>query len=625
MPVRVIYNNTDICTLRPSPVYTISTNIQKDGAGKAYGVTYSITLQGTLISDRGTPYARDEGYELTGKIRFEPALSRGQEVSSFVGPYGAFDNTVSHHKDAPYEGRPPIQFVNSEAEYQAIQFKQKALRALFYRDGQRLEISDWADDAASIICYPRVTSIDFEDDTYYIGRCKYTITLEADTILDQYNKVDHEGLHATFLNIKSTEGIEVSGTSRFADAYDLELPVYEDQNQRKTETELINQYNALFLQQCSESWSIEVDEQQSEKVSAYEPYYFLPRTYRVTHNLSATGKTHYGPDGEQKAWEQAKKYVQAKQVDDPFTGLSGNYGNIPNSIGSGCLNLIEQYQGYNHVRTEQYSEHDGTYSCTETWIVASGRALETFNLNITSSIDAPFINVNLDGQIKGLSQITPSGYGLEQTTQNPYQANNPLSQFTAYHSALEKYNEITNSGNFGLSCDVFKRVNNAVAVQLNSQPKSITIGSNQQTGDLNYSLQFDNRPTNIISGVLNEQITVNDTYPGDVFATIPVIGRQTGPVLQYMGNRTEYKRDVSINLTLDYTKVPYGKKRNPLLLKKPSIVQPMAGQLHELLTELSPSNEPGIRKYFCSPPSETWNPKNGQYSFNISWTYELDT
>jgi len=623
MPVRVSYNNSDNCTLRPSPVYTISTNIQKDGAGKAYGVTYSITLQGTLISDRGTPYARDEAYEIDGKIRFLPP-DIDQEDPVFVGPYGAFDNNISHYDGAPNGGRPPVQFVEKQAEYQAIQFKQKALRALFHRDGQRLEITDWDDDAASIVCYPRVTSIDFEDDTYYINRCKYTITLEADILLDQYNKVDHEGLHAAFLKHESTDLIRASGTSRFADATKGELPVTEVQASRITESQLIDDYNGLFLQQCTESWSIEVDEQQSEKVSTYEPYAFLPRTYRITHNLSATGKTHYGPDGEQKAWEQAKKYVQAKQVDDPFTGLKENYRNIPSTIGSGCLNLIEQYQGYNHVRTEQCSEHDGTYSCTETWIVASGTALETFNLNITSSIDAPFVSVNLDGQIKGLSQITPSGYGYAPTDDYPYQADNPLLEHTAYHNAIKKYNEISNNGQFGLGCDVFKRVNNAVAVQLNSQPKSITIGSNQQTGDLNYSLQFDNRPTNIISGVLNEQITVNDTHPGDVFATIPVIGRQTGPVLQYMGNRTEYKRDVSINLTLDYTKVPYGSSRNPLLLKKPSVVQPMAGQLHELLTELSPANEPGVRKYFCAPPSETWNPKNGQYSFNLSWTYELD-
>jgi len=75
---------------------------------------------------------------------------------------------------------------------------------------------------------------------------------------------------------------------------------------------------------------------------------------------------------------------------------------------------------------------------------------------------------------------------------------------------------------------------------------------------------------------------------------------------------------------MDYTKIPYGETRNPLLLKKPSVVSPTAEQIHELLIELSPANEPGVRKYFLSPPSESWSPKDGQYSLNLSWTYELD-
>ena len=63
-----------------------------------------------------------------------------------------------------------------------------------------------------------------------------------------------------------------------------------------------------------------------------------------------------------------------------------------------------------------------------------------------------------------------------------------------------------------------------VAVQLNSQPVSVSIGSNQYTGDFTYSLAFNNRPTNIISGVISENLQVSDTYPGDVFAIVPVIG-----------------------------------------------------------------------------------------------------
>jgi hypothetical protein len=75
---------------------------------------------------------------------------------------------------------------------------------------------------------------------------------------------------------------------------------------------------------------------------------------------------------------------------------------------------------------------------------------------------------------------------------------------------------------------------------------------------------------------------------------------------------------------MDYTDVPYGPKRNSLLLLKPSIVEPTRTQLRELIKELSPEKEPGVRKWFISPPTESWVPKEGRYSFNISWVYEMD-
>ena len=223
----------------------------------------------------------------------------------------------------------------------------------------------------------------------------------------------------------------------------------------------------------------------------------------------------------------------------------------------------------------------------------------------------------MEGNITGLSKIAPSAVlygGLGASGHS----------LTKHDNAIKKYNQITNSGLFGITSDIFKRANNQVAVQLNSQPISTSLGVNESVGEINYSLQFNNRPTNIISGVLSENISVNDTYPGDVFAVIPVLGRATGPVLQYIGGRTEYTRDVTIDLLVDYTDVPYGTGRDPLLLKKPSIVEPTATQLADLLKALSPQSEPGVRKCFISPPSESWSPKDGAYNFNISFTYELD-
>jgi hypothetical protein len=584
MPVQIDHES-DTVQIVPAPLVSISTQLLKNGAGEAFGVTYSITLTGTILDDKGCPFAMRPNGTLFDFV--DPSYS-----PTLKGPYGVFPTTPMAPPGllSPFQTQ---QKIDKDKSLTAILSKQKSLRALFAKDGQKLAITDPAGSDPAVICYPRVLSVDFQEGIY-VERAEYTITLEADTLLNG------DGISAEVNNegslIARADGVHPG----------------------KTEDELLVAMSGAFITDFSEDWSIETDEAQGESVE-------LPRSYRISHNINATGKTHYGPDGKQKAWEQAKKFVQHRLGYNP----SGNYPNIMGKIGSGTLNLVNTYRGFNHVRSENLSESAGSYSVSENWLIAKGSAYENFNLSISSSTDNPFVSVSIDGNIKGLSEYSPSGFGgsdLNKTYGHGVDGGkDPTTPPSgAYANALGKYHEISNTGLFGLTSNVYKRANNSVAVQLNSQPKSVSLGTNQYTGEVTYNLQFDNRPTNIISGVLSETISVTDTYPGDIFAVIPVLGRKTGPILQYIGGRTEYKRDISISLVMDYTSVPYGSGRNPLLLKKPSVVEPTATQIGSLIKELSPAGEPGIRKYFVSPPSESWNPKEGSYSFNLSWTYEMD-
>jgi hypothetical protein len=580
MPVQIDHKGTTV-QITPAPLVSVSTQILKNGASEAFGVSYSITLTGSVIDNMGSPYAF---YGPTNALfpKGDGSLPLGS------GPYGAFTSATI----------PDVQLVPYKESLTAILSKQSALRALFAEDGQKLAITDWETGVPNFVCYPRVTSVDFQEGVY-VERAEYTITLEADTLLL------NEGGPGDFV---SDEG------SLIARAPGI--------HSNKTEQDLLTSMSGAFISDFSEDWSLEVDEAQGESVG-------LPRSYRISHNINATGKTHYGPNGKKPAWEQAQKFVTDRLADNPAGRDYPSYPNIMGRIGSGTLNLIDTYRGFNHIRTENLSESAGTFSVSENWLIAQDSAYENFNLSISSSTDSPFVSVSIDGNIKGLSEYSPSGFGgLDFDKSYGHGVNGGKDPNTppsgAFENARGKYNKISKDGVFGVGSDVYKRANNSVAVELNSQPKSVTLGANHYTGELTYNLQFDNRPTNIIPGVLSETISVNDTYPGDVFAVIPVLGRRTGPVLQYIGGRTEYKRDVSLSLTMDYTKVPYGSQRNDLLLKKPSVVQPTANQIAKLLTELSPAGEPGIRKYFLAPPSESWNPKAGNYSINLSWTYEMD-
>lgn len=656
MPIRIRYQNdsNQECTIRPTPLISISTNILKTGGGEAYGVNYSITLTGTLLPDEGTPYATDNtGLQSAGNVQTAHSAATvnkvggpfpfwpvggphlfygGQTTLTLVGPYLSFDNNISHVGDVG-QARPPRQVVGVEQHATALISKQRALRELFSLDGQRFEITDLSEDQPAVICFPRLVSIDFSEGPYVL-RSDYTINLEADILFHRDEaslNVDTEG---TFIpHASGNPSIPDPNHGGFGD-----LSVLDHAQSGLTEEHLVVNMSGAFIADFSEDWAIEVDENGETYNDASGVTQVLPRSYRISHSLNATGKKHYMMKADESvekipAWQSAKKFV-TNRLNQNAT-ISG-YPNIMGYLGSGTLNLMHAYGGFNCVRTENVNEVAGSFSVTENWFLASGSAYENYNINLSTSNTDPFVNVNIDGNIKGLSSFVPSSVfygGANPSSGNPGVLR-PIGEpggeeaqpwgNKPYHNALNKYQEVSNSGFFGISSDLYKRANNMVAVQLNSQPVSVSLGTNEFTGEINYSLGFNNRPTNIISGALVENLQVSDTYPGDMFAIIPVLGRKTGPVLQNIGGRTEYKRDVSLNLVMDYARVPYGSGRNSLMMKKPSVVEPTATQIANLLREVSPNSEPGVRKCFVSPPSETWSPKDGTYSFNISFTYELD-
>ena len=84
---------------------------------------------------------------------------------------------------------------------------------------------------------------------------------------------------------------------------------------------------------------------------------------------------------------------------------------------------------------------------------------------------------------------------------------------------------------------------------MHPQPKSKSEGLNFSQGTIIYNFTYDDRPPNIIQGSITENIDITDTHPGQIFATIPIIGRNQ-PVLQYLNSRSEYKRSLSINVSM---------------------------------------------------------------------------
>ncbi|NDG32888.1 hypothetical protein EB118_22820, partial [bacterium] len=405
-----------------------------------------------------------------------------------------------------------------------------------------------------------------------------------------------------------------------------------------------------LLEDFNETWSFEIDNSYGYgETSSGLP--LSSRSFIATRTITAVGRNsptrtikqasndarsniilNSGAPFDKPAWMQAASFIENYNLPqgsgELLNGPSGNMSYISSMLTYERTNLgpflDAAYTPYNHSRVSSIDKSAGSISVTDTWVLAKHgiKALENYDLSISSSKDNPYIKVSIQGSVKGLA---PSGF-LDSAYADNVLTNSPFGQ------ARDHYLSISNSGNFGFNSTIYKRANNAVTQRLNTQPLSVGIGYNERAGEITYNLDFDNRPNNFFSGsdvpgsgvnVISENISISDTYPGDVFATIPVLGRPTGPVLQYTFGRTEYKRDLSIELLLDYTDIGYDRDRASLVLTKPSVNEPIRGKLINLIQQVSPSGEPGIRKYFLSPPQESWNPKEGRYTLNLGWTYEL--
>jgi hypothetical protein len=592
----VVYHGGTGKIIRPVPFISITQNTIRNKAGNL-GSYYDIVLTGTVLSDLGSPNGA-----------------------------GTFTNSkVDNSPETIAAGLAMWNIVSKTSE----------LRALFNQDGFKCELLSADGSSRPVISfYPTVQSVTF-DEGIYINHAKYTITLRAEALLNDKNKLVKDSIpNSTFVGtLSSNTPLRNTADTTLSSAV----------------------VSSGFVEDYSETWSIEPQEGRGiTDTATIAPTTFDAnvhvksiRSYMLTRNITATGRTMYYEDSavagggtikRKEAWEQARTYVYnciLKDTDNDSTNNSTGYEQYPEYglgpyFGSGYLNIAKaNWGGYNHVRTESFDVAGGTFTLQDTWLLSSGTAYEDYKMSLSKSRDGTNIyTINIDGTIKGLSsqQAGGSAYGGNNLT--PTIAGSIGGINTPYQNALFKWHSVCNSGIFGPNCNLYRRAQAGVFASLNHVPASVAVSSNEFTGEITYNIEYDTRPMPAVSGTLSESITCTDTYPGDVFALIPVIGRPTGPVLQYLNMRTEYQRNLSIDLVFDryYASGTGGSigAKQFFLLSKPSLNQPFRDQIKYIINAFSPSGEQGILKYFVSPPQETWDAGTGRYSLNINWTYELN-
>ena len=473
----------------------------------------------------------------------------------------------------------PLTSVSGSLLLEHMMLKQEQIRDLFTSSsGVKVEILSFENDKG-IKFFGRVNNISFNSDGRWANPNSYSVSLTASNFLESVGS-----------NVFSNNSTEDGFT--------------------------------YYVESVDESWSIQEGD---FKTSNIDDITSMVKTYSVTHNLSAQGKVAYDENGDYlnglTPWQQASGYVHnilGVGSDNLPTGLY-----IDPSTGSS----FDGFTIANRVFDENADIRGGNYNLTETFllvdsgILENGFAVENVTIETSEDNQNSLKTVNINGSINGLSLLTSSNSGVDE-----------------YSNALTYFNNL-GSDNF-YEDKIYLRAKTLSGYNwLNPKPLNSSITKAPSDGTISYNYSYNTRMPTVVSGALSESITISDTYPGQNFSVIPVIGVNQ-QVIQSLNSRSEYKRSLSSNAVLPlsanyssgvvdssgyWSAATSGDINNWLITQKPSVVN--STDFQKIYDAANPANEAGVvnNKVFYSAPQESWNPFNGQYTYTIEWTYKKES
>lgn len=499
----------------------------------------------------------------------------GTLVASMLGS-PQIDGTFYEGSDYPVSKKLPqpedtlIGDDQDKKRFNRLMKMQQSLRWLFSEDGHFFEIDDGLGNEVFKCIIREISSVEFSEANRgenWTDRCEYSITLVADEILSSGHPL---------------------------------CPLGEDtkENEPKNLPKDISG-NDIYLQEATENWSVEPQEEGSDENSPY--------TFLVNHQVNAIGKRVYDGNGSvtSEAWEEAEKWVKTKITSagsDPQS-ITSNQQNVI-TLGTTGLDL-SGYLPYNRMRTENVDEMQGSYSVAETFLLAKENSVETFSLNLRSSQSTGLTTISLSGDARGLDDNEEQLDVYNKTAEPNIKYTNALTKFNSINLYSRAQTFATTKG-----------------ITLNPEQLSKSESHDKVTGNISYNVEFDNRPTNCISGARSESINVTFSGGEDVFAVIGVVGRSNGPIMQNMNTVKQGKVSISIDATMNV--LTYGSSCSAMTDEvcsgKPSTTS-IIEDLRDKAITCHP-NGTGTDTWKESD-SESWNVRTGRYSRNT--TYVIKT
>jgi hypothetical protein len=148
---------------------------------------------------------------------------------------------------------------------------------------------------------------------------------------------------------------------------------------------------------------------------------------------------------------------------------------------------------------------------------------------------------------------------------------------------------------------------------LNPEPMSKSIGYNTNDGTASYALTYTNRPANCYTGALSESINLSRDNATPVHASLTILGRVNGPILQNIGTKTASTTSITIEAFL-IPPTGSGACTGDLFKASPVYYEEVIDSAEEKI-----SGDFGT--FYRTSDSQSWDPRQGRFTRNVAWIH----
>lgn len=272
--------------------------------------------------------------------------------------------------------------------------------------------------------------------------------------------------------------------------------------------------NLNQLESIQESWDIQENEDGSAGIS---------HKVQAQGKLMTIGGSYNSPLNIAKQWVNSRLY----NIDSSFSLLEQVNGSGVMYSEMGSLKqtqVLNTGKFSNRARVESTDPISYTYGVTETMMWTYNSYKEEWNASVNMDQDWPHkASISINGNVTGLSS------GIYNHSQRLSNASGIY--FSSIEPALYTRASLYAPAGYAV---------NPAYISKQIQYEVIP-------GNLRYGVTYSAlNGSSLVSGAIDETISIQDIGQADVVATIPVPGRTGGPVFQYMYTKTAPKRSVNI-------------------------------------------------------------------------------